>query len=145
MAVKEKLSGSINPFFKCNNVYSAGTMVKISNDEVIVASGIDGQDIYGMLAQDVIAASQDVWKSDTVTAVARVGDRVGVYFNGGVYETDQTSVDITAGDLLYVDESANAGKLTNIAVNGDTSARVAVGLAETTATAGNFVRVKLFI
>lgn len=138
--IKEVLAGKLTPYFKAKVQLTQGQLVKLdpANEGEVIAAGA-GDAVLGYLAQDVIAINVDNYKLDSVTHQARVGDRVGVYFGGGVFLTDMFVGNITApGTLLY---AGAGGKMTA------TASGNAVAVAETTGNAANgaVIRVKSLI
>jgi hypothetical protein len=119
----------------------AGILVKLNGSAVAVATGgATGDDVYGILAQPVRARNVNNFKLDSVTHVAYYGEKVGVYYGGGVYITDQTlDGTIAVGQKLYV---GTGGKLTKTAPTGGNTKHVAI--AETAGTlAGDKIRIRL--
>jgi hypothetical protein len=136
--IKELFVEGINPYLSSDNTLTAGQLVKYdaANPGKILVAGA-GEAVAGIVAQDVIAANVDNYKLDSVTHKARVGDKVGVYYGGGVFITDQYSGNITApGTNLY---AGAAGKLVTT-VSGN-----AVAVAETVgnSASGDKIRIKL--
>jgi hypothetical protein len=69
---------------------------------------------FGIVAQQVTAAGvADYEPGGLVSQTAKVGDRVGVYIDGGLYHHGATG--IAYGDLLFVN-GGTAGKMTSGAV-----------------------------
>jgi len=136
--LKIVFEGNISPFYSSDNLLTQGQLVKLDSGNVgkIVVAGA-GDVVYGIVAQDVIAANVDNYKLDSVTHKARIGDKVGVYFGTGTYITNQFSGNITVpGTELY----SGAGGLLVATVSGSV-----VAIAETignSATAGSEIRVK---
>lgn len=100
--IKELLDANISPYFQCNQVLSGGTLVKMdtANAGYVIPANA-GDNVYGILAQDVLASGADSFKLDSVTTRAHVGDHVGVFFGGGVYLTNNFSGNIGIGQALY--------------------------------------------
>jgi hypothetical protein len=136
--LKIVFEGNISPFYSSDVLLTQGQLVKLDPANVgkIIVAGA-GDPVYGIVAQDVIAANIDNYKLDSVTHKARVGDKVGVYFGGGEYITNQFVGNITApGTPLYAGAS---GQLV-ATVSGSV-----VAIAETignSATAGSEIRIK---
>jgi hypothetical protein len=135
--LKALFEGSLSPYLRSDVQMVAGTLVKLdsANAGKIVPAGA-GEEIYGVIAQDVVASDTDNFKLDSVTHQARVGDKVGVYHEGGLYLTDNFSGNVTAqGTKLY---SGASGKFST-AVSGN-----AVAVAETTgdSATGAVIRIK---
>lgn len=104
-----------------------GQLVKIVGVDKIGPAGA-GEEVFGIVAQNVVEANIDNFKLNSVTHTAAKGrDKVGVYTNGGIYKTDQFTGAVTAGAKLYA--GAN-GKFTA------TASGNAVAISESTATAG---------
>lgn len=114
----------------------AGRVVTIgANGVVAYANTTNGQ---GILAQDVKSPEHlDIIRLGKNTAF--YGGKVGVYMDGGLFETDQTAVAVTAGATLYSDAN---GMLTT-----DNATGTAKPIAEalTSANAGEFVWIKLLV
>jgi hypothetical protein len=124
--IKELLAGHLSPYFASDVQLTAGQLVKLdtANAGKVVVAGA-GEVVVGIVAQDVIAANVNNFKLDSVTHQARVGDKVGVYYDGGVFLTDQFTGNIAVGANLY---AAASGKL---------SATVSGGVLAIAETAGN--------
>ncbi len=138
--IKEVLAGKINPYLASDVELTQGQLVKLDPAKVgkVIAAGA-GDAVVGFVAQDVIAINVDNYKLDSVTHQARVGDKVGVYFGGGVFLTDMYAGNITVpGTQLY---AGAGGKLTA------TASGNAVAVAETVGNAanGDVIRVKSLI
>ncbi len=104
-----------------------GQLVKVSAENKIVAAGA-GEDVFGIVAQNVVEGNLNNFKLNSVTHTATKGvDKVGVYTNGGIYKTDQFLGAVTAGAKLY---AGAGGKLTATVSGG------AVAVSESNATAG---------
>lgn len=119
----------------------AGVLVKLNGSAVAVATGgATGDDVYGILAQKVVSRTVNNFKLDSVTHVAYYNEKVGVYYGGGVYITDQTlDGTIAVGQKLYC---GAGGKLTKTAPSAGNTKHVAI--AETAGTnAGDKIRIRL--
>lgn len=114
----------------------AGTLVKLNGDSFAVA--VAGDDVYGILAQKVRARNVDNFKLDSVTHFAFYGEKVGAYFQGGVYYTDNTLTATTVGAKLY---AGAGGKLTTAVPGSGNTKHVAI--AEEVAVSGAKVRIRL--
>jgi hypothetical protein len=142
--IKEVLNGHLNPYFASNVTMTAGTLVKYdpANPGYIIPAGPTDTPC-GILAQDVISGNVDLYKLTSVTAKAHVGDKVGFYYDGGVYITDQFSGNITQpGTPLYV---GTGSILSTVATSGGAGV---IAFAETTgnsAVSGSTIRYKLAI
>jgi hypothetical protein len=113
--------------YKSDALLTAGQLVKITAEGKIAAAGA-GEDVFGIVAQDVVDPTVNNFKLNSVTHDAGVSvDQVGVYTNGGVYKTDQFLGTVTAGAKLY---AGAGGKLTA------TASGNAVAVSESAATAG---------
>ena len=114
----------------------AGTLVKLDSNQTFAVAEA-GDEVYGVLAQPVQARNVDNFKLDSVTSVAYYGEKAGVYFDGGVYNTNMTLDNVTEGDKLY---AGAGGKFTTAVPGvGDTSH---VAIAEQDANAGEKVRIR---
>lgn len=138
--IKEVLAGKLNPYLASDVLLTQGQLVKLdpANAGKVIPAGA-GDTVVGFVAQDVIAANVDNYKLDSVTHQARVGDKVGVYFGGGVFLTDMFVGNITApGTALY----AGAGSKLTTTASGN-----AVAIAETVGNAanGDVIRVKSLV
>lgn len=132
---KPIFEGEINIFLKAPaKDLKAGTLVKKVGDSFDVAT--KGEDVYGVLAQDVVSREYNNFKLDSVTHVAYYGEKAGVYFQGGLYNTSNTAGAITADALLYPNAQ---GKFTTTA---GTSTE-AVAIAETAGAEGEKIRIRL--
>jgi hypothetical protein len=130
--------GLLDSFVKSNEVLTAGQLVKLNGEGIITVASA-GNAIHGVVSTDVISANVDNYKLDNVVLKARIGTKVGVFIQGGVYLTDQFTGTVTAGNPLYV---AALGKLTA------TSGGASVAIAENTvdaSVAGSLLRFKLTI
>lgn len=117
---------------------NAGTLVKLGTSGNVVACA-PGDKPYGVLAQDVRDRKVNNFKLDSVTHLAFYGEKVGVYFDGGIYMTDNTSGSaIGVGDALYV---GSGGAFTK-AVPG-TGYTSPVAIAEQSGNAGSKIRIRL--
>jgi sulfur transfer complex TusBCD TusB component (DsrH family) len=137
--LKPIFEGELNIFLKApaTGTFKAGTAVKLgANGEFAVA--VAGDEVYGLLAQDVQARNIDNFKLDSVTHVAYNGEKAGVYFQGGLYHYDLHAVAVTEGDKLYV--GAN-GVLTKTAPASGFTGHVAI--AETSGAVGEKIRIRL--
>jgi hypothetical protein len=134
--IKELIGGKLDPYLSSDALMTQGQLVKLdpANPGKIIVAGV-GEDIHGIVAQDVIAATVDNFKLDSVTHKARVGDKVGVWIQGGIFLTDQFTGNITApGTKLY---AAAAGKL-SATVSGNV-----VATAESIGNAANNDKIKI--
>ncbi|MNS33480.1 hypothetical protein D3C72_655950 [compost metagenome] len=127
--------GQLTSFFKADVDVVQGQLLKIDTTKVdtLVPAGA-GDDVYGIAAQHVRAGNIDNFKLDSVTHVAKHGDKVGVYTNGGVYYTDQYVGTVTKGAKLY---PAAAGVLSA------TASGNAVAIAETAGVKANGDRIRI--
>lgn len=98
--LKPIFEGNLDIFVKTTTTATAGQLVKLTADGVVAIAGA-GDVVHGFIAQDVISGNVDNYKLDSVTHKARIGDKVGVYYKGGMYTTDQYSGNVTAGAPLY--------------------------------------------
>jgi hypothetical protein len=135
--LKAVFEGKLNPFLKAPSTdLNAGTLVKLASGGTF-AVAVAGDEPYGVLAQDVRSRSVDNFKLDSVTHKAFYGEKAGIYFEGGVYYTDNTAVAVNEGDKLYV--GANGQFTKTVPGTGFTGY---VAIAEQTATAGTKVRIR---
>lgn len=119
--------------YSSDTVLTQGQLVKITAQNKLAVAGA-GDDVFGIVAQDVVDGNVDNFKLNSVTHTATKGvDKVGVYTNGGVYKTDQFIGTVTAGAKLY---AGAGGKFTVTASGG------AVAVCETNATAGAGVEIR---
>lgn len=112
---------------------NAGTLVKLgTSGNVVVANS--GDFPYGVLAQDVRDPKVNNFKLDSITHLAFYGQKVGVYFDGGLYMTDNvvSGNNVAVGSLLYV--GAN-GQFTTTAPASGSAYTQPIAQAE---TANNF-------
>jgi len=103
--------------FYINEPATSGQAVALDTalaNTVTVASGT--MPVIGLLAQDV-TQSGPTFVLGSVSPLAKVGDKVGVYMGPGHFLTDQLSSSCNIGDLLYLDPN-NPGQLTNIQPSG---------------------------
>jgi hypothetical protein len=134
--LKPIFEGELNIFLKApaTGTFKAGTLVKLgANGEFAVA--VNSDEVYGVLAQDVQARNVDNFKLDSVTHVAYNGEKAGIYFQGGLYYTDNTAGAITANAKLYPNAQ---GQFTVTA--GTNTAHVAI--AETAGAQGEKIRIR---
>jgi hypothetical protein len=133
--LKPIFEGQLNIFLNAPELnLKAGTLVALDGDSFKVATNAD--EVYGVLAQDVQPRNVDNFKLDSVTHVAYHGEKAGVYFQGGLYYTDNTVGAVTEGAKLFV--GAN-GKFT--ATAGTETVHVAI--AETAGAEGEKIRIRL--
>lgn len=135
MSIQALFIGEISPYYSSDALLTAGQLVKIdtANAGKIVVAGA-GDTVYGIVAQDVIAKNVDNFKLDSVTHQARLGDKVGVYTQGGIFKTNQYSGNITVGTPLYAGAS---GKLV-ATVSGSV-----VAVAETAGNSANGDKIRI--
>lgn len=112
---------------------NAGTIVKLGTSGNVVPCNA-GDAPYGVLAQDVRNRATNNFKLDSVTHLAFYGEKVGVYFDGGLYMTDNVTSgnNVAIGANLYV--GAN-GQFTTSAPASGSAFTQPVAIAE---TANNF-------
>lgn len=135
--IKAVLEPKLNPYFMCNQLLSAGTLVKpdSANAGYVIPCNV-GDVALGFLAQDVVDPTINNFKLTSVTHKAGKGvDHVGVYFGDGSIVTDMFSGNVAIGASLYV----GAGVLSTVA-----SGNI-VGIAETAgnSASGNTIRVRV--
>lgn len=126
--------GKIDVFLKSDVAMTAGQLVKLdpANLGKVILAGA-GDDVHGMVAQDVVDRNVDNFKLDSVTHKAFKGEKVGIYNGGGQYYTDQTASAVTYGAKLY---PAAGGKMST------TASGNAVAVAEGNAGAGQKVLIR---
>lgn len=104
-----KFEGTLNPFLTATEVAVAGQVAMLDEDNKVVVS--DGTKAHGFFAQDVKDVARHEYRP-LVGERAYVGEKVGIYQDGGVYYTDQfVEGTYNPNDKLYV--TAN-GLLTNV-------------------------------
>lgn len=120
---------------------NAGTLVKLGTTGNVVPCNA-GDYPYGVLAQDVRNPAINNFKLDSVTHLAFYGQKVGVYFDGGLYMTDNTvsGNTITVGQLLYT--GAN-GQFTTSAPASGSAFMLPVAQAEQSGNGGQKIRIRL--
>lgn len=136
--LKPIFEGELNIFLKApaTGNLKAGTLVKLASGGTFEVA-VSGDEVYGVLAQDVQARNVDNFKLDSVTHVAYNGEKAGVYFQGGQYYTDNTADAVTEGAKLYAGAS---GQFTTVVpVSGELGH---VAFAEQVANAGEKVRIR---
>lgn len=135
---KPIFEGQLNIFLKAPSTdLKAGTLIKLNGGDTF-AVAVAGDDVYGVLAQDVVSRDKDNFKLDSVTHVAYYGEKAGIYFQGGLYYTDNTLDAVTVDAKLY---AGAGGKFTVTApATGDQSH---VAIAETAGNAGEKIRIRL--
>lgn len=141
MSFKAVFEGKINPYLSSDNTLVKGTLVKLdpSNPNKILVAGLGDLNVIGFAAQDVIAKNVDNFKLDSVTHQARIGDKVGVYYGGGLFLTSNFSGNITAaGTNLY---AGAGGKLVTTVSGGVVAVAETIGNSAT----GDTIRVKLVV
>jgi hypothetical protein len=117
---------------------NAGTLVKLGTSGNVVACN-PGDKPYGVLAQDVRDRRVNNFKLDSITHLAFYGEKVGVYFDSGLYMTDNTASAITVGGYLYV--GANGQFTATAPTSGNFTGPVAI--SEQAGTAGTKIRIRL--
>jgi hypothetical protein len=117
---------------------NAGTLVKLGTSGNVVACNA-GDKPYGVLAQDVRDRRVNNFKLDSITHLAFYGEKVGVYFDGGIYMTDNTvGPAIGVGSYLYV--GANGQFTATAPTSGNFTGPVAI--SEQAGTAGTKIRIR---
>jgi hypothetical protein len=120
----------------------AGAPTKVAYADNTITST---KQVLGLLGQNVIAANINTHQLPSIyTRQVRYGDPVSVFYNE-IYDTDQTSDNITAGELLYpaapgVDD-VDKGKLSNTPIVDQDP----VALALTSGNEGVSIKVKLLV
>lgn len=136
--LKAVFESKIENMFKCNQLLSAGTIVKqdpANAGFLIPAVAGDANNAVYLLAQDMVSSNVDNYKLTSVTHKAVAGvDQVGAYFGDGVFITDQYVGAPSAGAQLYI---ANGQFTTTASGN-------AVAIAETAGTSGGTMRIRTF-
>jgi hypothetical protein len=112
-------------------------------EKVFLACGDEGEMPYGWCTQNVTTDGVTQYGvNGLITRTAKVGDKVGVYVNGGILKTDKLAVAISAGDVLYPGTSgASDGYVTNV----PSTAAIPVGIAETDPDSDGIIRFKSLI
>lgn len=131
---KAVYEGKLDVFLTAPNAdTNAGTLVKLGTSGNVVACSA-GDNPYGVLAQDVRDRRVNNFKLDSVTHLAFYGEKVGVYFDGGLYMTDNvvSGNNVAVGSNLYV--GAN-GQFTTSAPASGSALTSPIAIAE---TANNF-------
>lgn len=96
---------------------TAGQAVKIVDGKAYASDGVT---VFGFVNVDVLPVLEDGAYRPIVKRDTRVGELVGVYINGGVYETDQFVEGTYESNAdLYV---TTEGKLTSVKADTDASA-----------------------
>ncbi len=138
---------TITIFLDAGEVMSEMTVVKLGTgadaEKVFLADGGQGERPYGWCTQNVTTDGVTQYGvNGLITRTAKVGDKVGVYVNGGILKTDKLAVAISAGDVLYPGTSgANDGYVTNVT----SVAAIPVGIAETDPDSDGIIRFKSLI
>ena len=134
---KAVYEGKLDVFLTApNQDTNAGTLVKLGTSGNVVACA-PGDKPYGVLAQDVRDRRVNNFKLDSVTHLAFYGEKVGVYFQGGEYYTDNIAGGSFAeGAKLYV--GAN-GQFTSAVPGTGFSGNVAI--AETAGSGNTKTRI----
>lgn len=118
-----------------------GTIVKLGTSGNVVPCNA-GDTPYGVLAQDVRNRAVNNFKLDSVTHLAFYGEKVGVYFDGGLYMTDNfvSGNTVAVGANLYV--GANGQFTTSVPASGSAFMQP-VAIAETSGSATQKARIRL--
>lgn len=129
--------GKLNVFVTAPNAdTNAGTLVKLGASGSVIACAV-GDEPFGVLAQDVRNRNVNNFKLDSVTHLAFYGEKVGVYYQGGEYYTDNISGGaFIEGTKLYV--GANGQFSTTVPGTGYTSA---VAIAESAGSGNTKTRI----
>lgn len=128
--------GKLDIFLKSDVEMTEGQLVVLdpkNEDKIVIAQA--GEDVYGIVAQNVVPGDVNNFKLDSVTSNASVGDKVGVYFGDGLYYTDQTGTAVAYNDELY------AGADGQLVTGGSGNA---VAVAHGTAEAGEKVKIRKY-
>jgi hypothetical protein len=99
---------------------------------------------YGWCTQNVTTDGVTQYGvNGLITRTAKVGDKIGIYANGGILKTDKLAVGgIAFGDLIYAGASGGSeGYVTNVAG----AAPVPVGLVDQAPDSDNIIRFKSLI
>lgn len=142
MAIKERYVGRINIFHNAKQTLTAGEPVAFDVDGNVVpalANKVDGLSAQNVIADDGKLSGSYGVSLDSVTAVGRVGDPVGVY-QKGVYKTNliKTGDVVAVDELLYVDTASRT--LTHTSPG---AGSVVVAVVEALADADGFVLIRL--
>lgn len=116
---------------------NAGTLVKLGSGGAMAVC-VPGDEPYGLLAQDVRDRKVNNFKLDSVTHLAFYGEKAGVYFDGGLYYTDNTINNVAEGQKLYV---GSGGAFSTAVPGSGFSGNVAI--AEQAGNAGQKIRIRL--
>ena len=111
--------------------------------KVYLANGAKDPIPYGWCTQNVTTDGiSQFGVNGLITRTAKVGDKIGIYVNGGILKTDKLAVPISAGEVLYPGSSGgNDGYVTNVASADD----IPVGIAETDPDSDGIIRFKSLI
>jgi hypothetical protein len=118
-----------------------GTIVKLGTSGNVVPCNA-GDMPYGVLAQDVRNRAVNNFKLDSVTHLAFYGEKVGVYFDGGLYMTDNfvSGNNVAVGANLYV--GANGQFTTSVPASGSAFTQP-IAIAETSGNSATKARIRL--
>lgn len=134
--LKPIFEGQIDIFLSSDVELTAGQLVKLDSTAGKIVPAGAGDTVYGIVAQDVVDGNVDNFKLDSVTHKAKLGDKVGVYFNGGIYLTDQYSGNVNFGQKLYA--GANGQLVTTASGN-----VVATALTAGNSANGDKIKIRL--
>jgi len=136
----------INIFLEAGEEMGEMNVVKLGTGadagEVLLCANADRP--YGWCTQNVTTTGQEQYSaSGLLVRTAAVGDKIGVYVNGGILKTDKLAVgNIAVGDVLWAGASGgNTGYVTNVAG----AATVPVGQCEEAADSDGIIRFKSLI
>ena len=141
--IKELHVVTINSLLRAGAVATAGDICMLDQTTETVKVS-NGSAAFGVFAQDVKDFTAGGYRS-MLDTTAGVGEPVGIYQDGGVFETDNI-VDGTykVGDTLYV---TSEGKLSNVKSTADSgnpepdaaSGVIEVGVVQAVLANGNIV------
>lgn len=141
--IKELHVVTINSLLRAGAVATAGDICMLDQATGTVKVS-DGSAAFGVFAQDVKDFTAGGYRS-MLDTTAGVGEPVGIYQDGGVFETDNiVEGTYKVGDTLYV---TSKGKLSNVkstAEDGDpepdeASGVIEVGVVQAVLANGNIV------
>lgn len=147
MAIKPIQQGKIlTNSYHYNATASGGNVVEIDSSTATKTAKVyaSGGNALGLLGQEVVAATTEEWKLDSVTRRARVSGLVGIYYDGGTYllDSDSYSGNVPADVKLY--PNASGYLCSSNALDAGMGA-VAISLTSGNAASGNEIEIKLLV
>lgn len=112
--LKAIYEGKLNALYRMDETAKAGLFVALDteNEGFVKVAGVD--DAFGVLSEDIKDYSGEEFGGyrSPVKPIAALGDKVGVYNQGGTYRTDlfDGTKTYAPGEALYFD----GAKLTNV-------------------------------